>query len=349
MKDVWTLKYRPDTFEGILGNRQTIGTLKSLAASGAIPHLILFGPDNTGKMTAALALAKQLYGEESELNFTYFNASDFFEQGKNYLVRDPRFYRILGTDDPKKIQKSVISIFKDIVNEYAAVAPMNADYKIICIDSAEALTMEAQQALRRIMEKYSKTCRFILSSKSVSKIIPPLRSRGVTLFFSPPAPEELVPFLREIAQKEEFAISEEVLYEIAYQTKSNVALSLETLQTALLEAQELETELTVSMVQMQFQLNEEDGVADLFNAAVRDRSFMKARGCLDTLLIDDGLTGSEILERLEGAVLSEEKKSGDETKTAKRLIQIAECDSCLAQASNERIHLENLITHFECE
>jgi len=345
MKDVWTLKYRPDTLDGILGNRQTIETLKSLTASGSLPHLILFGPKNTGKMTTALALAEKLYREEAEMNFTYFNASDFFEQGKNYLVRDPRFYRILGTDDPKKIQKSVISIFKEIINEYAAIAPMNADYKIICIDSAETLTMEAQQALRRIMEKYSKTCRFIFSSNSVSKIIPPLRSRGVTLFFSPVPAEELAARLSEIAQKEGFVVSEDVLLEIAYQTGGNVSASLELLQTALLEARELNTPLTVGMIQMQMKIEENTGISDLFGA-IQKKDFTEAREKLDTLLIDEGYAGYEILERLKAAVIADEAIAG-ETKTAHRLIKIAECDKMLSSASNERIQLENLIANFE--
>jgi DNA polymerase III, gamma/tau subunits len=344
MKEVWTIKYRPDALDGILGNRQTIETLKSLTASGSLPHLILFGPKNTGKMTTALALAKQLYKEEAEMNFTYFNASDFFEQGKNYLVRDPRFYRILGTDDPKKIQKSVISIFKEIINAYAAIAPMNADYKIICIDSAEALTMEAQQALRRIMEKYSKTCRFILSSESVSKIIPPLRSRGVTLFFSPAPPEDLAAFLNEVSQKEGFAVSEDILSEIAYQTGGNVSASLELLQTALLDAQELNTPLSSSIIQMQ-KIEENTGISDLFGA-IQKKNFIEAREKLDTLLIDDGYTGNEILERLKNIVVEEEKTVG-EMKTAHRLIKIAECDKMLSSASNERIQLENLIANFE--
>ncbi|MCL2549508.1 MAG: AAA family ATPase [Methanimicrococcus sp.] len=347
MKDVWTLKYRPGTLDGILGNRQTIGTLKSLTAFGSMPHLILFGPENSGKMTTALALAGSLYEKDAELNFTYFNASDFFEQGKNYLVRDPRFYRILGTDDPRKIQKSVISIFKDIVNEYAAIAPMNADYKIICIDAAEALTMEAQQALRRIMEKYSKTCRFILSSKSISKIIPPLRSRGVTLFFSPVTPEELIPFLQDIVQKEGFTVSDDVLTEIAQRTRGNVSDALELLQTSLLEAREIGTPLTAGMIQMQFLLEVEDGVTELFNETVYGKNFKAAREKLDTLLIDDGLTGGEILERLQQAVLTDEKKTGDEAKAARRLIKIAECDKMLTAASNDRIQLENLIANFE--
>ena len=344
MKDIWTLKYRPDTMDEILGNRQTIKTLKSLTAFGSLPHLILFGPENSGKMTTATALANELYGAEKDLNFTYFNASDFFEQGKNYLARDPRFYRILGTDDPKKIQKSVISIFKDIVNDYAAVAPMNADYKIICIDSAEALTLDAQHALRRIMEKYSKTCRFILSSKSISKIIAPLRSRGVTLFFSPVSTEDLMPFLKDVAQKEGFAVAEDVLIEIACQTHGNVAASLELLQTCLLETQEIKTDLTVSLIQTYCSLKEEDGVIELYHAATTAKDFMAAREKLDTLLVDDGLTGSEILEKLQKAILSD---NCDETKIAARLIQIAECDKNLSSASNERIQLENLISNLE--
>jgi replication factor C small subunit len=295
-------------------------------------------------MTTASALANELYGSEKDLNFTYFNASDFFEQGKNYLVRDPRFYRILGTDDPKKVQKSVISIFKDIVNEYAAVAPMNADYKIICIDSAEALTLDAQHALRRIMEKYSKTCRFILSSKSISKIITPLRSRGVTLFFSPVSSEDLLPFLRDVVEKEGFEVSDDVLIETAFQAHGNVAASLELLQTCLLEAQEIKTELTVSLIQTHCSLKEEDGVTELYHAATISKDFRTAREKLDTLLVDDGLTGSEIIERLQKTVLSDDC---DETKIAARLIQIAECDKNLSSASNERIQLENLISNLE--
>ena len=159
MKDIWTLKYRPALPDGLLGNRRSIDTLKKLSSSGALPHLIFHGPENTGKTTAALGLAASLYGDARDLNFTYLNASDFFEQGKSYLAMDKRFFRLLGTDNPQQIRKSVIAVFKDILNEYAALAPIDAPFKIIYIDDADALTSDAQNALRRIMEKYSGTCR----------------------------------------------------------------------------------------------------------------------------------------------------------------------------------------------
>ncbi|MDV0447883.1 hypothetical protein MsAg5_18020 [Methanosarcinaceae archaeon Ag5] len=343
-KDVWTLKYRPTALEDILGNRQTVATLKSLAASGSLPHLILFGPENAGKMTAALALSKELYGESSEQNFTYFNASDFFEQGKNYLVRDPRFYRILGTDDPKKIQRSVITIFKDIINEYAGIAPIDADYKIICIDSAESLTMDAQHALRRIMEKYSKTCRFILSTKSVSKLIAPLRSRCVTLFFKYPNPEDLADYLKSIAEKENVSVTDDIFIEISELTNGNVSKSLELLQAGLIEADEMNTPLTSGMIKMQMQLEEETAFKELLDAAQTEKDFLKIREKLDALLIDVGYSGSEILEQI-ACVIDENEK--DEKTAARKILAVADCDSRLMNAQNERIQLENLLANFD--
>ena len=116
------------------------------------------------------------------------------------------------------------------------------------------------------------------------------------------------------------------------------------LQTALLDAQELNTPLSSSIIQMQ-KIEENTGVSDLFGA-IQKKNFTEAREKLDTLLIDDGYTGNEILERLKNIVVEEEKTVG-ETKTAHRLIKIAECDKMLSSASNERIQLENLIANFE--
>ncbi|MCG7851971.1 MAG: AAA family ATPase, partial [Methanosarcinaceae archaeon] len=149
MRDIWTVKYRPKTLDNVIGNEQSVATIRRLVQSNNLPHLVLHGPVNSGKSSTAFALAYELYAEGYERNFTYFNASDFFDQGKRYLVRDKRFVRIIGTDDPKKIRSSVISIFKEIINEYASMGPLDSDYKIIFIDNSESLDSSAQHALRR--------------------------------------------------------------------------------------------------------------------------------------------------------------------------------------------------------
>jgi len=198
---VWTVKYRPQTLDDVIGNEQSVTTIRQLVHSNNLPHLVFHGPVNSGKASVAFALANELYGEGYERNFTYFNASDFFDQGKRYLVRDKRFIRIIGTDDPKKIRKSVISIFKEISNEYAGTGSIDADYKVIFIDNAESLNSDAQHALRRIMEKYTATCRFILSTTQPSRLIPPLRSRGLQLFFTYVSDAKLIEYVRSIASK----------------------------------------------------------------------------------------------------------------------------------------------------
>lgn len=335
--DIWTVKYRPKKLDEVLGNSSSLKTLAELAHSASFPHLVLHGPENSGKTTASLALAFELYGESWKSNFTYFNASDFFEQGKNYLVRDRRFIRIIGTEDPKKIYKSVIDIFKEIINKYSGMAPLDSAYRLIYIDNAEALSQEAQQALRRIMERYSSTCRFILSTTSPSKLIAPLLSRGVRLFFTYVPEEVLKPHLEKIASEEKLELEAGALDAILYASKGNVAEAVRTLQLAALEAGESGTvsgelvyEVTVKGL--------DESIEKLFRAS-RAGKFQEARKLIDEMLIDKGLSGAEILKGLSEAALG----SGEpEEELALIISKIAETDFYLLDAANERIQLERL-------
>lgn len=340
MKDIWTVKYRPQTLDAIVGNEQAVTTILQLASSSNLPHLVLHGPENSGKSSAAFALARELYGQDWERNLTYFNASDFFDQGKRYLVRDKRFVRIIGTDEPNKIRKSVIAVFKEIINEYASVASIDHDYKIIFIDNAEALNPDAQHALRRIMEKYTTTCRFILSTTRPSKLIAPLRSRGLQLFFTYVSDHKLTEFIRTVIQTEELSISDEGVDALVYHSRGNIAKALITLQLASLQAKgaRIESEAIYETV-----LSETpEDITALFEAAI-SHDVMAARKIIDKLLIEDGLTGAEILEKLyEVVVLSNEP----ETDIAKAVIKMASTDMNLTEAANDRIQLEALLADF---
>jgi len=106
----------------------------------------------------------------------------------------------------RKSDKSVINIFKEIVNEYAGMASIDADYKLIYIDNAESLNLDAQHALRRIMEKYNATCRFILSTTKPSKLIAPLRSRGLQIFFTYVSDSVLKDHLEKISCSEKLQL-----------------------------------------------------------------------------------------------------------------------------------------------
>ncbi|MDQ1252387.1 MAG: replication factor small subunit [Euryarchaeota archaeon] len=340
MQDLWTSKYRPNTLEEILGNEHAVATLSELMESRNLPHLVLYGPENSGKTTASLALARKLFGNTWKNNFVYFNASDFFDQGKRYLVRDKRFVRFLGTDDPKKIYKSVIDIFKEIINEYAGMASIDADYKLIYIDNAESLSSDAQNALRRIMEKYSATCRFILSTTKPSKLISPLRSRGLQIFFTYIPDSLMKNQLKKIACAEKLQLSENAFDAIIYFAKGNVAKAVHTLQLVSLTAQGVEiTDEVVYEATMKFR---DEAVNELLYAAL-EGDFSRGRKLIDEMIVEKGLFGVEILEELSEALVD----SGETDESVAHLIvKIAEADSLLKNTANERIQLEKLILSF---
>ncbi len=340
MRDIWTVKYRPSKLDDIVGNEGSIDTMRKLIHSKNLPHLVLYGPENTGKSSAAFAMASEIYGDDYQRNFTYFNASDFFEQGKRYIVRDKRFVRIIGTDDPKKIKKSVISIFKEVVNEYASMGPLDSDFKVIFIDNAESLNSDSQHALRRIMEKYTATCRFILSTTQASKLISPLRSRGLQLFFTHVSDDKLEKFIRDIADREGLSLSDDGVYAIGYHAKGNIAKALHTLQLASISSDN--GTIGAQEIYDATFMEKSDNITHLFNAAV-SKNILDARKAIDALILEDGMSGQEILLKLYQVAIDSNES---DPVVAQWIIKMADTDFYMTEAANERIQLEALVAGF---
>src|SRR3989338_3863487 len=97
------------------------------------------------------------------------------------------------------------------IKDFARTKPFNAEFKIIFLDECDALTTEAQQALRRTMEKYTSTTRFILSCNYSSKIIPPIQSRCAVFRFGPLKIEDIKKEMERIAKQEKLEMTKEGL------------------------------------------------------------------------------------------------------------------------------------------
>ena len=186
---IWTEKYRPSNFTEILGQDAILKRVQSLTNSLNIPHLLFAGPAGTGKSTLALVIVKELFKESWKDNYLELNASD--ERG--------------------------INIVREKVKNFARTKSLgNVPFKIIFLDEADALTPEAQQALRRTMENYSASCRFILSCNYSSKIIDPIQSRCAIFRFKLLEKKDIEKIILKIAEKENLTISPEsieILYE----------------------------------------------------------------------------------------------------------------------------------------
>ena len=187
--DIWTEKYRPSTFSEVVGQDDIIKRVESFTNSLNLPHILFAGPAGTGKSTLALVIVKTLYGSNWKDNYLELNASD--ERG--------------------------IQIVREKVKNFARTKALgNVPFKVIFLDEADALTQEAQQALRRTMENYSGTCRFILSCNYSSKIIDPIQSRCAIFRFKLLEKKDIDKVLKKISQNEKLQIDDnaiELIYE----------------------------------------------------------------------------------------------------------------------------------------
>jgi len=187
----WIEKYRPRKLNEIISQEESISILNNTLSTGELPHLLLYGSPGTGKTSSILALCNQLFGPHRvNERVIELNASD--ERGIN-VVRGKiiNFAKVaIGTADEKYLCPS---------------------YKIIILDEADAMTKEAQAALRKVMEENSDITRFCFICNYINQIIEPINSRCVKIRFKPINRENIINRLKVISQKEDINISLEAL------------------------------------------------------------------------------------------------------------------------------------------
>lgn len=189
--EIWTEKYRPATFDEMVGQDDIIKRVKSLTNAMNIPHLLFAGPAGVGKSTLALVVVKELFGSSWKENYLELNASD--ERG--------------------------IDVVREKVKDFARTKAISKiPFKVIFLDEADALTPEAQNALRRTMENYTANCRFILSCNYSSRIIDPIQSRCAIFRFRLLEKKDIEKIVKRISDGEKLELEQrsiETLFEVS--------------------------------------------------------------------------------------------------------------------------------------
>jgi replication factor C small subunit len=308
---IWTEKYRPKDFSEIKGQKEIVRRIKAFVELQNIPHILFTGPAGVGKTTLALVIAKKLFKDAWNQNFLELNASD--ERG--------------------------IDIIRNKVKDFARTKAIgDVPFKIIYLDECDALTREAQQALRRTMENYTKTCRFILSANYSSKIIDPIQSRCAMFRFKPLEKKEIYAVIEKIEKEEKLKIDEKAKQSLFNISGGDVRKVENILQSSAAVSSNITEEVIYSMASVA----KPKEVDEVLKLALQNK-FIDARNKLMDIMLNYGLSGADIIKQIQKEILN---LNLDNEKKMILMEKCGEIEFRMTEGSDEFIQLEALLSQF---
>lgn len=314
----WVEKYRPRSITDVAHQDEVVAVLKKSLDGGDLPNLLFYGPPGTGKTSTILAAARDLFGPIYRDRILELNASD--ERGIQ-VVRD-------------KVKNFAMMTAGGKRPDGVPCPP----YKIIILDEADSMTKDAQSALRRTMEKTSKSTKFCLICNYVSRIIEPITSRCAKFRFKPLAREILVTRLELIMEKEDVSVSEEGKEAIVETSEGDLRKAITSLQSCarLKGGQEVEKQDVYEITGV---------IPDSFIEGLLEvaqlNSYDRLQSAVDDLICE-GFSGHQLISQLHDHVVTNACLTDSQKSAICEKLAVSEY--CLLEGADEYLQMMSVAT-----
>ncbi|XP_056133464.1 replication factor C subunit 4 [Lampris incognitus] len=312
----WVEKYRPKSVDEVAFQEEVVAVLKKSLEGADLPNLLFYGPPGTGKTSTILAAARGLFGPELyKQRVLELNASD--ERG--------------------------IQVIREKVKNFAklTVAGRRSDgkpcppFKIIILDEADSMTSPAQAALRRTMEKESRTTRFCLICNYVSRIIEPLTSRCSKFRFKPLANQIQEERLFAICEKENLRYSKESIAALVRVSEGDLRKAITFLQSA--ARLSVEKEISESAVIEIAGVVPPKMIDNLLQICYKG-TFEKLEIAVRNM-VEEGYAANQILLQLHETIIEEDLNDKQKSAISEKMAVV---DKCLADGADEYLQMLSL-------
>jgi len=319
MSAPWIDKYRPKKLEYIIHQDEIKKVLQNTVKTGEMPHLLLYGQPGTGKTSIILALGYELFGPQlMNERILELNASD--ERGID------------------TVREKIITFAKESINSVDPRYPC-PPYKIIVLDEADAITLDAQSALRKVIETSSKITRFCFTCNYIDKIIDPIVSRCVKFRFKPIDKESMIERLKFIAKKEKLVLNNEC-YEKIYEISEGDARKAIMILQNTKYIYNFEKKINVNHIIEMIGLSTNEELNTIWNK-------IKKSSIVDLVMITTnihnyGINLNQFLIFLKDKII--ETKLSDNKKSM-IIMKIADTEARIIERGDEYINILNILCH----
>jgi len=355
---LWCIKYRPKNWDEFIGQESTISQLKSFAESNTLPNMIFYGPNGTGKTSAANIFSKDILGDSLGANFKSLNIRDIWFMSLTDAKRTVQDLAKLGRDERSELDEYMSVVYREAkaalkikgktsspnrsqllqeaIRLFASTITVTDEkIKILVLDEADALSHSMQQALRRTMELYSDACRFILITPSLSGWSPAIISRCSVLKFPLLTEDEIVAHIISIAKKESITLEPDAAWAIARESEGDLRRAINLLQIAATS----NPAVTEDDVYTHSETTLNRTAREIVTLTI-DGSYQDARKIMRNLIAIDGYDPQEVLLAIERDLV---KRPFDHDTLNIVLDRVAEIDFRLIRGKNSFVHLAALL------